>query len=91
MKPVINRLIKVYGKVQGVVFRWSAKVKADSLGINGFVRNEADGSLAMEVEGKPEGVDKFLVWVHRGPEYARVERVEVEPGKLKSYTDFTIV
>ena len=43
--------IHVSGKVQGVFFRASAKGKAEELNIKGNVRNNADGSVSIEVEG----------------------------------------
>jgi acylphosphatase len=44
--------IRISGKVQGVFFRASTKGKAEQYGINGFVRNEKDGSVYIEAEGR---------------------------------------
>lgn len=80
--------IKIYGQVQGVFFRVSAKEKAEKLGITGFVRNEKDGSLFIEAEGEKQNLDKFLQWCKKGSPMAKVERIEVTAGKLKNFTEF---
>ncbi len=80
--------IKVYGKVQGVFFRVSAKDEADKLGLKGFARNEKDGSVYIEVEGKKETLDKFLEWCKNGPEAAMVEKLEIKEGTVKNFSEF---
>lgn len=82
--------IKIYGLVQGVFFRASAKEQADKLGLTGFAKNMPDGSVYIEAEGEKENLDKFIKWCHLGPMLARVEKVEVSEGSLKNFTDFTI-
>jgi len=54
--------LKVLGRVQGVGFRYSALRAARSYGIKGFVRNEPDGSVYMEVEGEEMNLGLFLDW-----------------------------
>jgi acylphosphatase len=74
--------IRVYGRVQGVFFRQTAKEKALRLGLTGFARNEPDGTVRIEVEGHATSLERFLDWCEVGPPGARVERVESEPGEL---------
>jgi len=84
-------IIKVFGKVQGVYFRASTQAEAQRLGVTGFVRNEADGSVYIEAEGTTEQVNALIDWCHEGPSRARVERVEHEAtSELKDFTDFEI-
>ncbi len=83
--------IRVYGKVQGVFFRASAKTRADELEVMGIVRNEPDGSVYIEAEGSEEALREFAGWCGRGPEFARVERCVVRDGELKNYRRFEIV
>lgn len=71
-------IIDIWGKVQGVFFRASAKRKADALGVSGFAQNMPDGSVHIEASGRQEDLDAFLAWCHEGPEKAEVRRVEVE-------------
>jgi len=70
--------IKVFGRVQGVFFRYSAQRKIKELGIKGFARNEPDGSVYIEVEGEEAQLKEFVEWCHKGPPLAHVDRVEVQ-------------
>lgn len=84
--------IKVYGKVQGVFFRESARQEAGKLGLAGFARNEGDGAVYIEVEGGDEELKKFVDWCRRGPEMAKVEKIEVDySDEFKNYEGFEIV
>jgi len=68
----------VRGGVQGVFFRGSAREHAARLGVVGWVRNEPDGSVALEAEGGREAVEALLDWCRRGPPGARVTGVVIE-------------
>jgi len=82
--------IRVYGRVQGVFFRASAKEEADELGIFGSVRNEYDGSVAIEAEGDDESIRKFIEWCKKGPKLARVERCDVAEEAVQNIRGFSI-
>lgn len=83
--------IKIYGRVQGVGFRLSAKSVAEKLNITGFARNESDGSVFIEAEGEKENLEKFLEWCERGPLFAKVEKVVVEEeNQPKNFTEFNV-
>lgn len=90
MDDIIHNSIQVIGKVQGVFFRANARKMALSLGINGWVRNEPDGTLRIEAEGTEEELVQFLSWCNEGPEHAQVERVIYEPGELMGYERFEV-
>jgi acylphosphatase len=68
--------IRVTGRVQGVSFRDNARTQANNLDIQGFARNEPDGSVYIEAEGSDSAIRKFLAWCHQGPREAVVENVE---------------
>lgn len=68
---------RVVGLVQGVAFRANAEANATSLGLSGWVRNEADGSVTLEIEGIDTKVDAMLDWCRQGPPSARVDDVVV--------------
>jgi acylphosphatase len=80
--------IYVFGRVQGVGFRYAAKQQALLNGINGFARNEPDGSVYIEAEGDRFALDIFVQWCKTGPTYARVNDIKIEDGALKNYTSF---
>ncbi|WP_354359418.1 acylphosphatase [Pedobacter sp. UYP30] len=83
--------ITVTGKVQGVFFRASTKAVANQMGINGFVRNEKDGSVYIEAEGEIFMVDELVTWCKEGPDGAKVEEVGVIEGELKNHKGFEIL
>jgi acylphosphatase len=55
--------VVVTGLVQGVGFRWSARRAAERIGVRGWVRNRADGSVELHVEGDEERVAAMLAWL----------------------------
>jgi acylphosphatase len=82
--------IMIFGRVQGVSFRWSAKEKADCLGVCGYAENRSDGSVHLEAEGEEQTLAAFTEWCRHGPPLASVERVEVNYAPLKNYRDFSL-
>jgi len=72
----IRAHIYVSGKVQGVFFRSSTRDKAKELAISGWVRNLDDGRVEAVFEGEKGNVEIIVDWAGKGPEYARVEKVE---------------
>ena len=57
--------IKVYGIVQGVGFRWTARRVANELGLVGWVRNEPDGSVSMELQGRSHDLAVYFTLFDR--------------------------
>lgn len=81
--------INVYGKVQGVRYRWSAKEIAEQLGLTGYVKNMPDGSVFIEAEGEEEDLHEFIDWCQIGPILAEVEQLSVEfSDNLKGFSEF---
>lgn len=75
----VRRLI-ITGRVQGVWFRGSMAQEAQRLGVTGWVRNRADGSVEAVVAGTAEQVATIMNWARRGPPNAVVQHVAVELG-----------
>lgn len=82
--------IKIFGRVQGVGFRFNTRKRANDLDLRGFVRNESDGSVYVEVEGDAKSLEKFTEWCKQGPTFARVKRIEKNKGDIKDFDDFKI-
>ncbi|MBK7422967.1 MAG: acylphosphatase [Propionivibrio sp.] len=74
-KTYLTRRLAIYGRVQGVGYRWSLSAEAKALGLSGWVRNRRDGSVEALIYGTPEAVDALTAWAYRGPPSARVERI----------------
>ncbi len=82
--------IRVEGGVQGVGFRWAARTQASVAGVSGFVRNEDDGSVYMEVEGSDSDLEHFVAWCRRGPPSGWVDAIHIEPGPVKGFVEFEV-
>ena len=90
LKPTAME-IRIFGRVQGVWFRDSARGRARELGLNGFVRNEPDGSVFVHAEGDQRALKQLIDWCHEGPPLAQVERVVQREASLKQEKEFRIV
>ena len=85
--------IRVSGRVQGVGFRFALRDEARALGITGWVRNRADGSVEALLQGRREALDALVRWARRGPRAAQVERLEQcppAPEFARAYDAFEI-
>ena len=72
--------VVVHGRVQGVGFRESMIDAAGTLGIVGWVRNRADGTVEAVLRGPAAARDDLLRWARRGPPAARVDHLESRPA-----------
>ncbi|MDP2671930.1 MAG: acylphosphatase [Candidatus Daviesbacteria bacterium] len=80
--------IKIYGRVQGVFFRVTAREQAHNLSIKGFAKNESDGTVYIEAEGEGKNLKKFLSWCKVGPDGAKVEKIKISEGLFKNFAEF---
>jgi acylphosphatase len=72
--------VRVSGRVQGVWFRAWTKAEAEARGLDGWVRNEPDGSVAALISGPRDRVREMLAALAAGPPLAQVLKVETGPG-----------
>jgi acylphosphatase len=77
--------------VQGVGYRYSVKMKADSLGIKGYVKNLRDGSVFVTAQGNKGAMDNFVKWCYQGPPAAIVREIEKILGTTEDFRDFSVV
>lgn len=62
----VRRLrMRFVGEVQGVGFRWTARRVATNLGLSGWVRNEPDGSVSMELQGPSTHLAQYFTLFDR--------------------------
>lgn len=81
---------KIYGRVQGVGFRFTTKYLADKLGVHGIVQNETDGTVYVEALGDEGAIEEFILELAKGPSpNASVSKVVVEYDQsVKDYEGF---
>ena len=83
--------LKIHGLVQGVFFRDNTQKQAKALGVNGWVKNNEDGTVSAVFEGGESAVDKIVEWCHKGPDSAQVGKVEVsEEESTGEFDNFVI-
>ena len=85
---MIRRRVVVSGHVQGVFFRETARRRALTLGVAGWIRNNPDGSVEAAFEGDREAVGRLVELCREGPRGARVDWVDViveEPEGLSGF------
>ena len=73
---MIRRHIVFTGSVQGVGFRYRARHAAELYGCTGWVRNEYNGSVVMEIQGTEEQINQVTLAVERGT-FVRIENMDV--------------
>ncbi len=71
----IGKHLLIYGRVQGVYFRESFRLRAEELKVNGWVRNRIDGSVEAMIFGDEAAVAMLIEWAQRGPSQAKVEKM----------------
>jgi len=68
----------VYGRVQGVSFRYYTQREAQQYTLTGWVANKRDGTVKVVAEGAEKELKQLLDFLHRGPTMARVDRIDVD-------------
>lgn len=72
---MVRKHITFYGSVQGVGFRYRARHAAEMFSCTGWVHNEWDGSVVMEIQGEEENIDQVIMAIERGT-YVRIENMD---------------
>ena len=72
---MIRKRFVFSGWVQGVGFRWFAKQAAQLFGCTGWVRNDYDGSVTMELQGSEGQIDQVILAIERGT-YIHIENMD---------------
>lgn len=81
----------IFGRVQGVGFRYNTRREASRRNLTGWVRNLPDGSVEVECEGEKARVEAFAGWLKKGPPGAHVSDVELRRIPYRGiYNRFTV-
>ncbi len=80
----------VEGRVQGVGYRYFVLRQADALGVSGYARNRADGSVEVVAEGSEAAMADLEARLREGPSFAEVTNVEREAIAERGSSGFHI-
>ena len=75
---VKRKHIRVTGRVQGVGFRYTSAECADKVGVTGWVRNDYDGSVEMEVQGTEAQINTLFEMIKNSSSYIDIENLETK-------------
>ena len=82
--------IKISGKVQGVSFRSHAKKYAEIFQVNGYVKNMPDGSVEIAAEGEDKKLTDFVDAMKQGPQFAKIDNVQITEQKPQKFKNFEV-
>ena len=74
---MVRKHIVFYGSVQGVGFRWRARNAAEHYSCTGWVKNEWDGSVSMEIQGTEEAIEAVILAIEKGT-FVRIENMDMK-------------
>jgi len=86
-------IIKIYGKVQGIGYRWFVLENARKYSLSGWVKNCDDGSVECGVMGIKEVIDKFIEDIKKHP-LAKITEININKCEDESkifYDNFIII
>ncbi|SHK05008.1 acylphosphatase [Hespellia stercorisuis] len=87
----IRKHFVFHGRVQGVGFRYTATYLARSLELTGWVRNEYDGTVSAEVQGREEQIDLFIQKLQTGKgHFISIEHIDEKEISLERESSFSI-
>jgi acylphosphatase len=90
MEQRVRAHVTVWGVVQGVYFRGAAQEEARHLGLDGWVRNQPDGSVEAVFEGPDFAVRQAVEWMSHGPSSAIVEHINTEWEEPENVAGFAL-
>ena len=85
----VRKHIVFYGRVQGVGFRYTAKHLARSLGLTGWVKNDWEGTVTMEVQGREQLINKLLKGLNHS-HFITIDWIDTEEIPLEEEREFDV-
>ena len=87
---ITTRLLRIYGRVQGVGYRLWTQHMAEQCRVTGWVRNRQNGSVEILAHGVEDNIERFVNECYEGPDHASVEAVHAAIGSDEDLNDFEI-
>ncbi len=83
----VTRHLRITGRVQGVFYRESMRMRAEALGVTGWVRNLRNGAVEAVIQGEENAIAELIAWCRIGPPAAAVSNVEISfaPGHFTRF------
>ncbi len=93
---MIGKRLTIKGRVQGVSFRFYTQLKAQELGLFGYVINQKNGTVFIEVIGELSQINNFVKWCHIGSPASKVVQIVQEDiiainEAISKFKDFRII
>ena len=85
----VRKRIVFHGRVQGVGFRYTAKYLAQSMGLTGWVKNEYDGTVLMEVQGREQLIFKLMEGLNNRM-YIQIDWIDSKDISVKEERGFRV-
>lgn len=85
----VRKHIVFHGRVQGVGFRYTAKYLAQSLRLTGWVKNEWDGTVTLEIQGREALIQKLLVGLNSN-QFITIDWLDTEEIPLEQESSFKV-
>lgn len=90
MRKIERRELILEGSVQGVGLRWFAKTTAERIGLTGWVENQENGTVTIEVQGPCGQIDLFCEILQAGRAFISVEQMQQRKLPLEKEAQFII-
>ena len=85
----VRKRIVFHGRVQGVGFRYTAKYLAQSMGLTGWVKNEYDGTVLIEVQGREPLIFKLMEGLNNRM-YIQIDWIDSKDISVKEERGFRV-
>ena len=72
---IIRKYVGIYGKVKGVGFRSRTEEASKKFPVTGWMRNESDDFISMEIQGTKKEINRFIRYLKRG-KGIRIENIK---------------
>ncbi|MBQ8913960.1 MAG: acylphosphatase [Lachnospiraceae bacterium] len=80
---MVRKQITFSGMVQGVGFRYRSYYIAQSLGLTGWVKNQWDGTVLMEVQGSDAAIDQLIINLGK-QRFIYIEDIDIKDIPIES-------
>lgn len=87
---MIRKHILAFGRVQGVGFRYFVYTKAVKYHLTGYAKNLLDGSVEIELQGKPDNIEDAIFEIRQGNNIINVNNLKINEINIIKEKDFYI-